>query len=202
VIGDSQEHAVPPEELVVGDVLAVGPGAQIVIDGRVVGDGRLAVDESQLTGESDLIHQRAGDPVYSGSFCITGRAHYVAEGVGPESLATQITAGARAFRRILTPLQREIYFVIRVVLLIVAYIEFLLLVHALLNGVELARSVQNATIVASLVPNGLFLSIAVAYALAAVRIARHGVLVQQANAIETLSNVARANGAGMAAVAG
>jgi cation-transporting ATPase E len=125
VIRDGQEHAVPPEELVVGDVLAVGPGDQIVIDGRVVGDGRLAVDESQLTGESDLIHQRAGDPVYSGSFCITGRAHYVAEGVGPESLATQITAGARAFRRILTPRQREIYFVTRVVLLIVAYIEFI-----------------------------------------------------------------------------
>jgi E1-E2 ATPase len=116
---------VPPEELVVGDVLVVGPGDQIVIDGRVVGDGRLAVDESQLTGESNLIPQRAGDPVDSGSFCITGRAHYVAERVGPESLATQITAGARAFRRILTPLQREIYFVIRVVLLIVAYIEFI-----------------------------------------------------------------------------
>jgi len=40
-----------------------------------------------------------------------------------------------------------------------------------------------------LVPNGLFLSIAVAYALAAVRIVRHGVLVQQSNAIESLSEV-------------
>jgi cation-transporting P-type ATPase E len=39
------------------------------------------------------------------------------------------------------------------------------------------------------VPNGLFLSISVTYALAAVRIIRHGVLVQQSNAIESLSNV-------------
>ena len=40
-----------------------------------------------------------------------------------------------------------------------------------------------------LVPNGLFVSIAIAYALGAVRIIRFGALVQQANAIESLSNV-------------
>jgi len=189
VVRDGRERAVSPADLVVGDVLVVGPGDQIVVDGRVVGDGRMAVDESQLTGESDLVPKVAGALVYSGSFCVTGRARYAAERVGAQSLATQITAGARAFRRVLTPLQREVYLVIRAVLVIVAYIELLLLTRALITGTDPARSVQNATIIASLVPNGLFLSIAVAYALAAVRIARHGVLVQQSNAIESLSEV-------------
>jgi len=189
VVRDGQERAVSPADLVVGDVLVVGPGDQIVVDGRVVGDGRMDVDESQLTGESDLVPKVAGTLVYSGSFCVTGRARYAAERVGAQSLATQITAGARAFRRVLTPLQREVYLVIRAVLLIVAYIELLLLTRALITGTDLAHSVQNATIIAGLVPNGLFLSIAVAYALAAVRIVRHGVLVQQSNAIESLSAV-------------
>jgi len=189
VVRDGRERAISPADLVVGDVLVVGPGDQIVVDGRVVGDGRMDVDESQLTGESDLVPKVAGALVYSGSFCVTGRARYAAERVGAQSLATQITAGARAFRRVLTPLQREVYLVIRAVLVIVAYIELLLLTRALITGTDPARSVQNATIIASLVPNGLFLSIAVAYALAAVRIARHGVLVQQSNAIESLSEV-------------
>src|SRR5204862_7911303 len=51
-IRDGQARALPPEQLVVGDLLMVGSGDQIVVDGTVVGDGRMQVDESQLTGES------------------------------------------------------------------------------------------------------------------------------------------------------
>jgi cation-transporting ATPase E len=189
VLRDGREQAVPPEEVVVGDVLEVGPGDQIIVDGRIVGNGRLTVDESLLTGEADLVAKQARDAVYSGSFCVTGGGRYVAEHVGARSFAYQITAGARAFRRVLTPLQREINLVVRIALLIVVYLEFLLVLTSLLRQINLADSVENSTIVAGLVPNGLFLSIAVAYALGAVRILRFGALVQQANAIESLSHV-------------
>jgi cation-transporting ATPase E len=189
VIRDGQAYALPPEQLVVGDLLTVGPGDQIVVDGTVVGDGRMQVDESQLTGESHPVPKRAGDQVFSGSFCVSGAGTYAAERVGAQSLAGQITAGARAFRRVLTPLQQQVHLVIRIMLLIVVYFEFLLVVNALLKEINLAESVQSSTIVAGLVPNGLFLSISVAYALAAVRIIRFGALIQQANAVESLSNV-------------
>jgi cation-transporting ATPase E len=86
-------------------------------------------------------------------------------------------------------LQRDIHRVIRISLVLVLYCEFLLLLRSLLQRVDVVTSVQNSTIVASLIPNGLFLSISVAYALAAVRIIRFGALVQQANAIESLSHV-------------
>lgn len=188
VVRDGQEKPVPPEDLVVGDVLKVGPGDQIVVDGKVL-EGRMAVDESQLSGESNLIPKQAGDLVYSGSFCVTGSVCFVAEKVGSQSLASQITAGARAFRRVLTPLQQQIYLVIRVMLLIVIYLEILIIVDSVLELIPIAESVQQATVIASLVPNGLFVSIAVAYALGAVRIVRFGALVQQANAVESLSNV-------------
>jgi cation-transporting P-type ATPase E len=188
VIRDGQEGAVGPEELVLDDVLAAGPGDQIALDGRLL-DGRMQVDESQLTGESDLIPKGAGDAVYSGSFCVSGRGRYTVEKVGTASLANEITAGARSFRRVLTPLQRHIYLVIRIVLLIVIYLQLLLATHAVLTLVPLADAIGQATILASLIPNGLFLSIAIAYALGAVRIARFGALVQQSNAIESLSHV-------------
>lgn len=189
VLREGRERAIPPDELVVGDVLRVGPGDQIMVDGRVIGDGRLTVDESLLTGEADLISKRTGDPVYSGSFCVTGGAYFEAEHVGAESLSNQMTASARAFRRVLTPLQREIHLVIRLMLVIVVYVEFLLTLTALIKHISLPNAVQQSTLTAGLVPNGLFLSIAAAYALGAVRILRYGALVQQANAIESLSHV-------------
>src|SRR4029453_10473826 len=126
VVRDGTEQTGDPSELVMGDVLSTGPGDQIVVDGVVIGDGKLEVDESLLTGESDLIPKRAGDPVYSGSFCVNGGARMEATKVGAQSVANQLTASARAYRRMLTPLQREINLVIRVLLLVVVFFEFLL----------------------------------------------------------------------------
>lgn len=189
VIRDAVPQNILPEQLVVGDVLQVNPGDQIVLDGRVIGDGQMQVDESQLTGESNLIPKKSGDEVFSGSFCVNGSALYVAEKVGEQSLSNQITAGARAFRRVLTPLQNEIYLVVRIMLAIVIYIEFLLVIDALVTQANMGETIASATLVVGLVPNGLFLSITLAYALGAVRIIKYGALVQQSNAIESLSNV-------------
>src|ERR687885_1879577 len=71
VVRDGREQSVDPGEIVRGDILVVGSGDQIVVDGAVVGDGTMEMDESQLTGESDLVRKRAGDQVFSGSFCVT-----------------------------------------------------------------------------------------------------------------------------------
>ncbi|MBX3030897.1 MAG: HAD-IC family P-type ATPase [Chloroflexi bacterium] len=188
VIRDGEATEVAPEQLVVGDLLEVGAGDQIVLDGRMA-SGRMQVDESQLTGESDLIVKTPGADVYSGSFAVSGSGRYIAEKVGESSLANQITSGARTFRRVLTPLQREVYVAIRVVLLIVVYLELMLVFNAVIKATDLADTVGEASILASLVPNGLFVSIAIAYALAAVRILRFGALVQQSNAVESLSHV-------------
>ena len=188
VVRDGRQREVGPEELVVGDLIAVEAGDQIVVDGRLA-EGRIEVDESQLTGESDLVPKRAGDQVYSGSYPTSGRGRYVAETVGEASLAGRITAGARTFRRTLTPLQREIQAVIRVTLAIVLYLQLLLVVKNVLLDVPLDEAVIEATVLVGLIPNGLFVSIAIAYALAAVRMTRYGALVQQANAVESLSHV-------------
>ncbi|HJP87868.1 MAG TPA: HAD-IC family P-type ATPase [Candidatus Limnocylindrales bacterium] len=188
LVRDGKARDVPPTELVVGDLIQIGPGDQVVLDGRLA-SGAVGLDESQLTGESDVVRKKPGDEVFSGSFATTGTGRYVAEKVSTASLANQITAGARTFRRVLTPLQGQINLVIRVVLGIVMYLEILLVIRGLLRSAALGDVVADATLVAGLVPNGLFVSIAVAYALGAIRILRFGALVQQSNAIESLSHV-------------
>ena len=59
-------------------------------------------------------------------------------------------------------------------LLMVVYLEVLVIVNGLVQVVPLPQGVQQATVIVGLVPNGLFVAIAVAYALGAVRIARQG----------------------------
>jgi cation-transporting P-type ATPase E len=189
VLRAGNEQTVDPSALVVGDLLVVRPGDQIVVDGRLVGQGWIDADESLLTGESDLVRKRAGDPVSSGSFCVNGSAVYEAEQVGAQSTAYKLTAGARIFRRVLTPLQRQVTTTIRVLLIVACYLGLALLMITVIRQISLVETVQIAVVIAGLVPNGLLLAIAVAYALAAVRLAGKGVLIQQANAVESLSDV-------------
>lgn len=189
VIRDGQEQTIAPEEVVRGDLLKAGAGDQIIVDGSVVGEGRAELDESQVTGESDRIAKAAGDPVYSGSYIVAGGLLYVAEKVGNASLANQITAGAKQAKRELTPLQRNINVLVRVFLLIMIFLEVVILLNAFVQTRSLVESVQDVTVVAGLIPNGLFLAITVAYAISALRIVKFGVLVQRSNAVESLSNI-------------
>src|SRR5512139_2441796 len=105
VVRDSGERAVSPEELVLGDTVRLGSGDQVLVDGEVI-EGSLQVDESQLTGESDLIRKEVGDEVHSGSFVASGAGYFTVARVGQDSVAGQLAEGARAYRRILTPLQQ------------------------------------------------------------------------------------------------
>lgn len=189
VIREGRQLTIDAQEVVVGDVLQVRPGDQIVVDGPILETERIDINESLLTGESDLVAKQQGDRLYSGSFCVSGSAQYQAEKVGAQSVAYKLTAGARAFRRIYTPLQRKINLVIRVMLLFALFFELLLLLGAVASQLPTVETLKMAVVIIGLVPNGLFLSISVAYALGAVRIASKGALVQQANSVESLNNV-------------
>ena len=189
IVRDGQQRSIDPSEIVLGDVLLLRPGDQIVVDGQLVGDGKIEVDESLLTGESDHVPKMCEDTVHSGSFCVSGSAFYEAQKVGVDSLANQLTEGARAFRQVKTPLQKNIDLVIRIVVFLASQLGILLALSFAIHGLPSVESVQMAAVIAALVPQGLFAMIIVAYAMGAVRIAGKGVLVQQANAVESMSNV-------------
>ena len=88
--GVARDHA--RDEIVLDDVIEVGPGDQIVVDGTVVEAEYLEVDESLLTGESDPEEKALGAAVMSGSFVVAGAGAYRATKVGSESYAAQLTA--------------------------------------------------------------------------------------------------------------
>lgn len=190
VVRDDVEVKVTPEDLVVGDVVVVRPGDQIPLDGRVVSSAYLEVDESLLTGESDSIAKNAGDALYSGSYCIAGQGYLEVEKVGAASLAARITAGAQARKVTLTPLQVEVNRIVHLLIVVATLLLVLLILQtAVFWHASFQDTVIAAAVVLGIVPPGLFLMISITYAVAAVKLVAQNALVQQTNAIESLSNV-------------
>ena len=188
-IREGKECNIDPKEIVLGDILILETGDQIVVDGEIISEMGVEVDESLLTGESDAIAKQKGDKVYSGSICTSGRTYYRVTQVGKASFAYQIAAKAREFRKTYTPLQLEINLVIRIFLLLATFLWILVGISVWTGFLTFRDGVQRAAVIAGLVPSGLYLSITLAYALGAVRMIGQEVLIQQANAVESLSNV-------------
>ncbi|MFN3979209.1 MAG: HAD-IC family P-type ATPase [Caldilinea sp.] len=186
---DGQDQQVDPAELVLGDVLVIRAGDQIPVDGVVADDSKLEVDESALTGESDLIAKTRGDPVLSGSFCVTGGGLVEATHVGEQSFANQLTQNARQFKLEQTPLQRDVNRLLRILLLIVAFYGFLAVLALWVLNLPFELWLQILAVITGSVSAGLLVFITLNYSWGAVRIGQQGGLVQQINAVESLSNV-------------
>ena len=189
VVRDGVEVELGPEEVVRGDLVAVRAGDQIVVDGPLLPGPPVEADESLLTGESDPVVKQPGDDLRSGSLCVAGAGHQLARDVGAASYAGRLTADARRASTDATPLQRRIAFVVRLVMALTVLMSGAILAQALLEGFTLVRIVQITAVLSGLVPYGLFFLIAVAYTAGAARIAGSGALVQQVNAVESVSNV-------------
>ncbi|MEJ8281224.1 HAD-IC family P-type ATPase [Pseudonocardia spirodelae] len=188
VVRDGGPVRLPAVDVVRGDLVHVRPGGQIVVDGPVVA-GRVEADESLLTGESDPVVKETGATLRSGSHCVAGECWQRADAVGADAYAGRLTLEARRVTTDTTPLQRQIDFVVRLTMALVVLMSGAILAQALLEGFSLLRVVQITAVLSGLVPYGLFFLIAVAYTRGAARIARRGALVQQVNAVESVTHV-------------
>ena len=190
VVRDGAEMELIATEVVPGDLIAVGPGDQLVADGEVSESRGLTVDESLLTGESDGIQKGEGDRVLSGSFCVSGSGHYVVDAVREESYAGKVAGEAKTFRHPPSPLQEEVNRVIVASTYVMLPLAVVLILSLKLRAVPLEEAAQTATAgLVTLIPEGLVLLMSVTFAVAAVRLARRNTLVQQMSATESLASV-------------
>ncbi|HVP05864.1 MAG TPA: HAD-IC family P-type ATPase [Dehalococcoidia bacterium] len=191
VIREGKEREVDPEEIVVDDVLVLKTGDQVLVDGRLLSADGVTVDESLLTGESDLVAKHAGEEVQSGTYCMSGSGTYRAEKVGADSLVQKLTSQARKFRNNQTPLQREVGLVLRVMAVVVAAlsVQVFTAYRGESHGMSVSDSLRAAAVLVGLVPQGLSFMVTTTYALAVIRMAGSGALIQRINAVESISNV-------------
>jgi cation-transporting P-type ATPase E len=190
VVRDGADHRVPVDQVVVGDLVRVGAGDQVVADGTVISADGLALDEANLTGESESVVRGPGEPVWSGSFVVEGTALLQATAVGPDSRAEQLTATARAFRHPRSPLERANDRLLLWLIALAAPLAAGLAISVLARPESAEVRVQVVTAgIVNLVPEGLILLISVTAAVSAFKMAQRGVLAQQLNAVESLASV-------------
>ncbi len=89
ILHDGEEKEIPIDEVEIGDILIVKPGAKIPVDGTVL-SGHTAIDESMLTGESMPVDKKAGDAVYAASLNTNGSIQFRAEKIGSDTALAQI----------------------------------------------------------------------------------------------------------------
>nr|NLI50174.1 HAD-IC family P-type ATPase [Propionibacterium sp.] len=179
------------DEIVLDDIIEIGPGDQIVVDGEVVESDYLEVDESLLTGENDPEPKPVGATVLSGSFVVAGSGAYRTTKVGAEAYAAQLTAEASRFTLVRSELQQDINQILRLItfLLVPVGLATIFTQWALVGGDWRQAVLRMAGALVPMVPEGLVLLTSMAFALGVIRLGRRQCLVQELPAIEGLARV-------------
>jgi len=191
MVANGGDHDVPLDRVNRGDLLRVRPGERVPVDGTVR-EGASAVDESMVTGEPLPVEKQPGDSVTGGTLNSSGSFVMAAERVGSETLLARIVKLVSEAQRSRAPMQRLAdqvagYFVPGVVAAaILAFLGWALFgpeprfAHALLAAV-------SVLIIAC--PCALGLATPMSIMVAVGRGATAGVLVRNAEALETLARV-------------
>jgi Cu+-exporting ATPase len=188
---DGAEQDVPLEHVQVGDRLRVRPGERVPVDGQVI-EGTTTVDESMVTGEPIPVEKGADSAVTGGTVNGTGTFVMEARRVGTDTLLAQIVRMVSDAQRSRAPIQRladtvSAWFVPMVIAIAVAtFVVWSLygpeprLAHALVNAVAVL-------IIAC--PCALGLATPMSIMVGTGRGAEAGVLIRDAEALETLEKV-------------
>ncbi len=188
---DGSERDIPLERVKPGDKLRVRPGEKIPVDGVVL-EGASAVDESMITGESIPVEKGSGARVIGATVNATGALVMRAEHVGSETMLAQIVQLVSQAQRTRAPIQRLAdkvagWFVPAVIAVsVVTFVAWAVLgpeprfAHAIVNAVAVL-------IIAC--PCALGLATPIAIMVGTGRGALAGVLIKNAEALETMEKV-------------
>ena len=187
---DGAPTEVAVDDIVLGDAVELRAGDQLVVDGRVLVSERLEIDESLLTGEPDAVPKHDGDEVLSGSFVVAGTGRFEATRVGADAYADRLAAEAKRFSLVRSELRSGIDRILRLVTWAMAPTAAILVASQMGSHDDVTEAIRSSVAgIAAMVPEGLVLLTSVAFAVGAMRLSRHHVLVQELAAIEGLARV-------------
>lgn len=180
-----------PNGVVLDDVIDLGPGDKIVVDGVVLAAEGLEIDESLLTGESDPVHKQPGDPVLSGSFVAVGTGAQRATKVGGEAYAAQLAEEASRFTLVDSELRTGINTILKVITyLLVPAAVLIIWSQFRTQGADVDDALRGmVAALVPMVPEGLVLLTSIAFAVGVIRLGARNCLVQELPAIEGLARV-------------
>jgi len=201
VVRDGEERMIPAEELVPGDLIVIAEGDKISADGRLVMEADLRVDQSTLSGESHPARKTA-DPilqeglsrtelpnlVFAGTSAVAGNGRALVYATGMATEFGKIANLTSTLEDKLTPLQKEINRMTRVVTLLAVCIGvvFFTLSVTIVHQPLHAGFIFAVGMVVAFVPEGLLPTVTLSLAMGVLRMARRKALVKKLLSVETL----------------
>ena len=186
---DNEIIEVDSEEIVLGEYLHLNLGDQVPVDAEII-EGSIEVDESLLTGESDNIYKTTGDVLMSGSNVVSGSCLVKVTAVGGDSYINKLAKSTKEFKKYPSKLRDYMDRILKVISVLLVPVAIMLYVR----GASLGRGytdivLRSAGALVGMIPEGLILLVSVSLAVAAMKLAKKKVLVQELYCVETLARV-------------
>lgn len=191
VIRDGRAQLITSNEVVRDDIVEISLGDQLVADGEIIESEGLEINESLLTGEADPISKNSGDQVMSGSMVVAGHGIMKVTAVGAKSYSARLASEAKQFKRASSELVDSTNRILKWIswLLIIVVPILVLGQLRISHGNWSDAIIHTVAAIVGMIPEGLVLLTSMAFMLAAVKLARQQVLIQQLPAVETLARV-------------
>ena len=186
---DNEIINIDSEEIVLGEYLHLNLGDQVPVDAEII-EGSIEVDESLLTGESDNIFKTINDKVMSGSNVVSGSCLVRAIAVGEDSYINKLAKSTKEFKKYPSKLRDYMDKILKVISILLVPVAIMLYMRGASLGrgyIEIVLSSAGALV--GMIPEGLILLVSVSLAVAAMKLAKKKVLVQELYCVETLARV-------------
>ena len=188
VIRDGKEKQIGIHEIVLGDIIKLKAGNQIVTDGRIL-SGEILVNESLITGESESVTKNKDMGVLSGSFVVSGSCLAEVIHVGADNYTAQISAEAKYIKRVNSEIMNFINKIIKYISIAIIPIGVLLFLGQMDSGSFGDTVIHVVAALIGMIPEGLVLLTSTVLAISVIRLSKYNVLVQELYCIETLARV-------------
>lgn len=189
VVRDGELVETNGEDIVLGDVMLLELGKQILSDAVVI-SGFAEVNESMLTGESDAIKKSEGDRLLAGSFLVSGSVFARVVAVGKDNYVHKIESSAKNFKAPSSNLFRDLNRLIKVIgiaLIPIAVATFICNMISYEGDLKLSVIKMCGSVV-GMIPAGMFLLVTLTLSLSVITLARKNTLVQDMYSIEMLAS--------------
>lgn len=189
VVRDGKEVEIDVTDIVLGDVMRIELGKQVLSDGVVV-SGFAEANESMLTGEADAIKKQEGDTVLAGSFLVSGMIYVKVTRVGDDNYVHTIESAAKGFKAPASNLFRDLNSLIKYIGIFMIPITVLMAVTNYFDtGRDFITTVEKTSgSVIGMIPAGIYLLITVTLTLSVIILSKKRTLVQDMYSIEMLAS--------------
>ena len=189
VVRDGEVKDIFSSDIVLGDVIYVELGRQVLSDGIVIA-GSAEANESMLTGESNAIKKNVGDRLLAGSYLVSGSVYVKVSAVGKDNYIHKIEKAAKNFKAPSSNLFKELNALIKYISIFLVPMSVILFFnnyYAYSNDIVVAINKTCGSII-GMIPSGVFLLVTLTLSLSVITLGKKGSLVRDMYSIEMLAS--------------